>query len=169
MLRGQMSPWQLEYVLNVHRNLPLKQGGIIFFPSWQDYFQPPKLRPRKREFWQLTKRLVMRDFQHFSFKYYTSTFGEGVFFLWQEMPSCDRIFLPVRGNVFLWKEISSCLRKFVQWQQRSSCNRNFFMWQGISFFELKFCPVRGNFFLWQHISSCHRKFLPVIGNFFLRQ
>ena len=22
------------------------QGGIIFFTSWQDYFQPPKLRPR---------------------------------------------------------------------------------------------------------------------------
>ena len=24
MLRGQMSPWQLESILNVHRNLPLK-------------------------------------------------------------------------------------------------------------------------------------------------
>ena len=22
------------------------QGGIIFFTSWEDYFQPPKLRPR---------------------------------------------------------------------------------------------------------------------------
>ena len=29
MLRGQMSPWQLEYVLNVHRNLSLK-----FHQNW---------------------------------------------------------------------------------------------------------------------------------------
>ena len=34
VLRGQMSPWQLEYVLNVHRNLPLKFHQNRVSNSW---------------------------------------------------------------------------------------------------------------------------------------
>ena len=34
MLRGQMSPWQLEFVLNVHRNLPLKFHQNRVSNSW---------------------------------------------------------------------------------------------------------------------------------------
>ena len=34
MLRGQMSPWQLESVLNVHRNLPLKFHQNRVSNSW---------------------------------------------------------------------------------------------------------------------------------------
>ena len=34
MLRGQMSPWQLESVLNVHRNLPLRFHQNRISNSW---------------------------------------------------------------------------------------------------------------------------------------
>ena len=34
MLRGQMSPWQMESVLNVHRNLPLKFHQNRVRNSW---------------------------------------------------------------------------------------------------------------------------------------
>ena len=74
-------------------------------------------------------------------------------FLWQEISSCDRKFLPVTGN-------------FVQWQERSSCNRKFLNVTRNFFLSVS---VRGNFFHWQNISSYDRKFLYVTGNFFMSQ
>ena len=55
---------------------------------------------------------------------------------------------------------------FVQWQERSSCNRKFLNVTGNFFLSVS---VRGNFFHWQNISSYDRKFLYVTGNFFLKQ
>ena len=66
-------------------------------------------------------------------------------------------------NIFLWQEISSCHRKFLP------VTGNFFLSQEISSWDRKFLPVAGNFFLWHEISSCHRKFVPEIGDFFLWQ
>ena len=34
------------YVVHIISRDSTYQGGIIFFTSWEDYFQPPKLRPR---------------------------------------------------------------------------------------------------------------------------
>ena len=73
-------------------------------------------------------------------------------------------------------QIPSCVKKFVLWQEISSCKRkclsvawNFVYWDENSFCERICLPLTGNFFLWQEISSCDRKFLPVTGNVFLLQ
>ena len=69
MLRGQMSPWQLDFVLNVHRNLPLKFHQNRVSNSWdiadigflwwglKSHFlvKPNRCVEVRLGFWQLSK------------------------------------------------------------------------------------------------------------------
>ena len=77
-----------------------------------------------------------------------------IFFLWQEVLSCDRKFCPVMGKIIRQQEISSCDRKFL------SVTWNFVLSEDISFFHSIFFTVIGNSSLWLEIASCNKNFFP---------
>ena len=70
-------------------------------------------------------------------------------FLWRQIYSCecDGKFIPITGIVFLWWEIFSCGRKFLPAIQNS------LLWHKIPYFDRKFLLV-SMFFVWLLFSSC---------------
>ena len=73
------SPFENGVIVKIYKSQvdPILVVGRLRRAGWDNIFHflarlfsSPKLRPRQREFGQLTKRLVMRDFRHFIFKYY---------------------------------------------------------------------------------------------------
>ena len=78
----------------------------------------------------------------------------GGFFLWHEVSSCDRKFLPLTGSFFLWQEVSSCYRRFL------SVTESFFLWHIVfrsreySIFATK-CGNSTKHFVWGIKNFCH--------------
>ena len=64
----------------------------------------------------------------------------------------------MKGHIYLWQEISSYDKKYLP------ATRNFFVWQEINAFDKRFLPMTINFFLWKLITCSAKKFLPVTKN-----
>ena len=64
----------------------------------------------------------------------------------------------MKGHIYLWQEISSYDKKYLP------ATRNFFVWQEINAFDKWFLPMTINFFLWKLITCSAKKFLPVTKN-----